>query len=232
MIGAVQGLYRGTGVILRREISPEGDLDLQILFKKTGSEWCSLPGGGRGSVRLGGSTEPLVWGEFSLYRSRSRSFLKEIEVRRDFWGLRNTPECLSMALRWSRLLSTTLISGHGTDEVLPVLFWSLDLLEQGVPPEGAHLRFLWRLLHRWGLAPSLYRCCRCASPLHHAVWFDDGFLCRRCRPEAETLIPMDLLRRWVLSDRRSILGMRLDDNDTPTVKYVTGKLLNTLSLVY
>ncbi len=211
-----QGLHRATGVILRRNLSPEGDITLLCLLRDRGPTWISLPGGGRGKVRLGGSTEPMVWGEFSLYRSRSRDYLREVEVKRDFWGLRSKIDQLRISLGWCKLLSERLPVGQPVDEVLPVLFWSMDLLESETDPCGVDLRFTWRLLRSLGIAPSIRACDRCGRPISRGVWTENSFLCDHCYSGGR-YIDLSLASYWIFSHHDEIEGKKLSDNEKKLV---------------
>ncbi len=226
-----QGLHKETGVILNRRISPEGDISLLCMLRGTGLLWLSLPGGARGKVRLGGSTEPMVWGEFSLYRGQSREFLREIEVKRDFWPLRVMPDSLSTALDWCRLCANFLSWGHPTDEVLPVLFWSMDLLEKGADPKGMDLRFVWRFLKALGIAPSLCVCDRCGKKISRGSWDETGFICQECREDAEGTLPLTIPFFWATSPPEPLIDKRLPADEMYCVDTVRGYLLRNLKLL-
>ena len=166
-----QGLLRHSGVVLRRTSSPEGNLSLYLLLRTVGPQWVSAPGASRGRMRFGGSVEPLVWGNFNLYKGTKRLYLKSVDVSEDFWALRRDPERLRILLEWDRLLSLHLVPGHPCDDVLAIFYWSSILVRQGVHPLLAEWRFLWKWLNAWGLAPSLEQCVTCGTTLaNSALW--------------------------------------------------------------
>ncbi|SMG44822.1 DNA repair protein RecO [Dethiosulfovibrio salsuginis] len=203
-----QGLHKGTGVILKRDISPEGNINLLCLLREKGPIWVSLPGGAKGKVRLGGSTEPMIWGEFSLHRSRSRDYLKEVEVKQDFWKLRSMPEALMTSFRWFRLLGDVLLWRQPVDEVLPVLYWSMELLESGSDPIGVDLRFTWRLLNALGIAPSMKNCDYCGADISCGVWRDNGFVCVNCG-DGDKKLDLSISILWIFSPQSAIRGKKL-----------------------
>jgi len=151
-----QGFYSAVGTVLRRRISAEGDISLDLFLKEFGRISVYARGGGRGSVRFGGATEPFVWGNFDLYKSGkgSRLILRAVDVKYDALKLRNSKEVILTAFNWIKMLLTYLEEGRADDKVLSCLFWSLKLLENGVPVEIADWRFVWRWLNIWGLAPE------------------------------------------------------------------------------
>ncbi len=190
----------------------------------------SLPGGGRGKVRLGGSTEPMVWGEFSLYRSRSRDYLREVEVKRDFWSLRLRIDNLKTSLRWCKLLSEKLPGGQPVDEVLPVLFWSMDLLESDTDPCGVDLRFTWRLLRCLGIAPSMKACDRCGRRISRGIWTESSFLCDRCYSGSRS-IDLSLASYWIFSHHDEIEGKKLSNKEKKIILSIKNLIVRNLNLL-
>ena len=179
-----QGMLRLSGVVLRRSATPEGNLSLYLFLRSAGPVWVSAPGAARGRVRFGGSVEPLVWGNFNLYKGTRRLYLKSVDVKEDFWGLRKNPAVLRNLLEWDRLLCRYLLPGHPADEVLALFYWSSLLLGEGLPPPVGEWRFLWRWLGTEGLAPSLTGCAACGTSLGEARWTEGGLLCTRCSPSS------------------------------------------------
>jgi DNA repair protein RecO (recombination protein O) len=151
-----QGYQSAVGTVLRRKITAEGDIFLDLFLKELGRLPAYIRGGGRGSVRFGGATEPLVWGEFELYKSGKGGhiILRSVEVKYDALKLRNSKEVILTAFNWIKLLLKYLEEGRADDKVLSCFFWGLKLLEDGVPVEIADWRFIWRWLNIWGLAPE------------------------------------------------------------------------------
>lgn len=188
-----QGLLRHSGVVLRRTSSPEGNLSLYLLLRTVGPQWVSAPGASRGRMRFGGSVEPLVWGNFNLYKGTKRLYLKSVDVSEDFWVLRKDPERLRMLLEWDRLLSLHLVPDHPCDDVLAIFYWSSILVRHGVHPLLAEWRFLWRWLNAWGVAPSLDRCVTCGRQLAEGYWTATGLQCGRCGRGPS--VPAEVLRR-------------------------------------
>ena len=151
-----QGFHSAVGTVLRRRISAEGDISLDLFLKELGRLPVYIRGGGRGSVRFGGATEPFVWGNFELYKSGKggRLILRSVDVKYDALKLRNSKEVILTAFNWIKMLLTYLEEGRADDKVLSCFFWNLKLLENGVPVEIADWRFVWRWLNIWGLAPE------------------------------------------------------------------------------
>ena len=131
---------------------------LDLFLKGFGRLPVYARGGGRGSIRFGGTVEPLVWGEFKLYKSGKGGclILRSVEVKYDSFALklRNSREVLLTAFNWIKMLIIYLEESRADDKVLSCFYWGLKLLEEGVPVEIADWRFVWRWLNIWGLAPE------------------------------------------------------------------------------
>lgn len=176
-----QGLLRKRGVVLRRKDSNEGDRSIYALLEKEGPVWLLAPGAARGKVRLGGATDPLVWGTFHIYRGPNRWYLREIDVRKDFLSLRSSPSRIRCAAEWASSLVKYTFPGHASDDLLPIFYWSLCILESGsLRVDLADWRFYWRWLKSWGLAPDLERCQGCGVELEGALFCGESLFCGRC----------------------------------------------------
>ena len=151
-----QGYHSAVGTVLRRKVSAEGDIILDLFLRGMGRLPVYIRGGGRGSVRFGGATEPLVWGDFELYKSGKggRLILRSVEVKYDALKLRTSKDVILTALNWTKMLVMYLEESRADDKVLSCFYWGLKLLEEGVPVEIADWRFVWRWLNIWGLAPE------------------------------------------------------------------------------
>jgi len=181
----MQGLISTSGVVLNRQDSPEGNRFLYVLLRGMGPVWVTAMGAGKGRSRLGGATEPLVWGLFHLYKGPARYYLREMDVKDDLWPIRTEGAVLRRALAWSRLISELALPQHPCDDLLAHFYWTLHLLAGS----GSRLffplewRFLWRWLHLLGRAPDLRTCSGCGKLLSSsspALLTEQGILCPRC----------------------------------------------------
>ena len=196
-----QRFLKRTGVVLRRNSWMEGDASVQLFLKGSGTTGVYIPGASRGSQRFGGALEPLVWGHFQLYQSKRRTYLKEIEVIEDFWGLRRIPQAVAQALKWAKMLDRYLIAGYPYDDLLALFYWAQKALLEGAVPDLVHSRFLWRWLLSWGIAPDLRMCSICGQPLEGGgVWQDGAFASARCAP-GRALTDLGEFAEYALSNR-------------------------------
>jgi len=175
-----QGLYTSSGVVLRRSTYGEGNIGIYVFLKGIGPIWVNAPGSARGKVRFGGATEPMTWGIFNIYRGTNSFYLKSVEIKNDSWPLRKNYKSLKIGLKWLKLLSRNLLEAHPDDKLLGILYWSFHLLVDGVDPEIANWRFMWRWLTLWGLAPDLRFCPGCGKPISEGFWSSEAFFCSSC----------------------------------------------------
>ena len=125
--------------------------------------WTTLFTEGEGIVsvaskNLAGSSEPFVWGYFSLQKkAKSRNyFLFDADIKDDMFRIRRSKTALLTAMNWAAYLRKYLVYGHPDDELLSTLYWCMKLLTfPAVPPSAAEWRLLRLWLEGWGLAPDL-----------------------------------------------------------------------------
>jgi len=175
-----QGYYRQLGVVLRAGISGEGAKNLLLMLKETGLVWATAAGAASGRSRLSGVTEPLVWGYFTLYRSPRKLYLRDVAVREDFWTLRQNRGKLHTALGICADAARFSLPGHASEELLPILYWTLKALEAGIEPAAVRFRFLYRWGRAVGIIPGLDRCSACGKPLQQGLLTLEGMHCSAC----------------------------------------------------
>jgi len=175
-----QGYYRKLGVVLKSRRSGEQGKNLLVLLKELGPVWVTAPGAASAKSRLSGTTEPLVWGYFTLYRSTKRTYVKEIEAQEDFWSLRREGSKLASALRICAMIVRHALPDHPQDDLFPLFYWSLKALEGGTPADAVEFRFLFRWCAAQGLSPELDRCASCGNPARHGLLTTEGLTCGNC----------------------------------------------------
>jgi DNA repair protein RecO (recombination protein O) len=222
-----QGFGAASGVVLHRRLVGEGDLLLTLFLKGVGMIRASARGAAGGKVRFGGGTEPLMWGNFGLYRDRSGGCrLRSVDVVDDLLTLRGRPESLFAVIRWAKLLMRHLMTEHAADDLLTNLYWDMKLLDRGdvsIPVDVVDFHFMWRWLKSWGLAPDLANCVRCGAKLTTACWAGEGLYCESCAPRDGG---------WTLSGReilslRAIAGMKASEPAAWTDRFPSDRLFAT-----
>ena len=171
--------------MLRRKGGSSNSWDILLFLSGIGSVWVNAPGADGAKNRFGAGTEPMIWGEFHLYQSANRLYLKGVEVREHFWSIRKSRGSLTAAVKWLGAVAATLPLGLESDSLLSLLWWSMKNLSVGVSPILLDVRFAARWCGIWGRAPSLSECALCGkSPdpgAHPCHMTSAGLVCGSCR---------------------------------------------------
>lgn len=179
-----QGSHKARGVVLRRREGSAKSFELLLFLAHFGAVWVGAPGADGAKNRFGGGTEPMVWGEFDLYQSPRRLYLKGVDVREDFFALRRSRRALTASIAWCGALSSRLPLGMENDALLSLFWGVMKNLAAGVAPALLDVRLAWRWANLWGVAPPLERCADCGASLlergDEVFRFDDGLLCASC----------------------------------------------------
>jgi DNA repair protein RecO (recombination protein O) len=175
-----QGDHRADGVVLRRREPTPKSRECLLFLRNLGAVWVGAPGG---KNRFGGGTEPITWGNFTLYQSPRRLYLKSVDIAEDFLSLRRSRRTILLAVKWCEKLADMLPPGHENDGALSLLWGCMKNMSLGASPALLDARFSWRWANLWGVAPSLEFCPSCGGPLDESgsVWRSpEGFLCGEC----------------------------------------------------
>lgn len=207
-----QGYYKQAGtILLRRDGSREGQ-SLLIFMRGLGPRWAGAPAASSRN-RFGGGTEPLVWGEFSLYQSPSKLYLQGVEVKEDFLGLRSDAQALLCALRLYKTTARETPADCENDALLRMLWSAMLQLKEKTPPYLTEFRYTWKLLDSFGIAPSLELCSSCGALFRDgAVFTQEGLLCPKCAGSPASVSQEDIAElrlASVLPHEKFILWGRL-----------------------
>lgn len=189
-----QGGYKSRGVVLRRKEGSARSFELLLFLNGHGAVWVGAPGADGAKNRFGGGTEPMMWGDFDLYQSPRRLYLKGVDVREHFWTVRRSASRLKMAVKWCGELAKRLPPGVENDNLLSLFWGVVKALSAGVQPALLDLRFAWRWANLWGVAPQLDRCVGCGCRIEErAAWYrgEDGAVCGTCRAANLAGVPVE-----------------------------------------
>jgi DNA repair protein RecO (recombination protein O) len=175
-----QGDHRADGVVLRRREQTPKSRECLLFLRNYGAVWVGAPGE---KNRFGGGTEPMIWGNFVLYQSPRRLYLKSVDIAEDFLPVRMSRRMLTMAVKWCAELAGRLPLGHANDSVLSLFWGCMKNLSQRLSTSLLDARFAWRWGNIWGVAPSMDACPWCGLPFDGSVGLSrtpEGFVCDNC----------------------------------------------------
>ncbi|WP_279009603.1 DNA repair protein RecO [Synergistes jonesii] len=175
-----QGYYTKTGTVLLRKDSAKEGQSLLIFMRELGPRWAGAPRA-NAKNRFGGATEPLTWARYSLYKSPTKLYLQDAEVREDFLTLRESGGTLLCAMRLYKLTAREAPTGCENDALLRALWSALVQLREKCPPAAVEFRYTWKFLNLMGLAPSYDICASCGTRLSgRGVMTKEGVFCASC----------------------------------------------------
>lgn len=164
---------------------------LRLLTREVGLCSVIAKGARRPKSRFGGLLEPFTDGIATFYSKEGRELqtLSSFELQRERQKLGH--ELLNYA--GAGLLTEIVLRfapSAADDRLFAQLRSGLDrLVEESGDVEAAILEETWRLIDRFGFAPSVERCYVCNEPppsgeQTHFDLMDGGIICARCRPRA------------------------------------------------
>lgn len=176
MIDLPQGDYIYKGTVIKQNRDTEAIL---AFLHDLGKTWIFVQG--RGRNRFLGATEPMVWGEFCLYKNTHGLFLKSLNVKDDFLPLRHNANSLYLATRIYSLLADKLPFEIKNNRLLQSLYDTLTLINEGATGEATYLRFVAKFLSSYGLMPSFQICSNCGGLIHSVARLSEkGVFCDKC----------------------------------------------------
>ena len=182
-------------LVLRAVPVGEQDRILTLLSSDLGVISVSARGAAKSGSRMAAVAQPLMYGEYLLFRGATRYQLNDAEILASFFDLALEPERYELAVR---LLSFAEDAGMVPDSAAEVLELTLHLLHRlnpgtrrEVSPDLLKATYLMKLMQIAGLAPHITGCARCGTAAIDAICFSyaaSGFLCERCDPADPTAV--------------------------------------------
>ncbi len=188
-------LVKTKALVLRGTVVGEQDRLLTMLSGDLGVIQVSLRGSGRSGSRLTAVAQPLMYGEYVLFRGRSRYSLNQGEVLASFYDLAMEPARYEMAARLLSLASEAGAAEESSQEVLALTLHTMHRLmpDSTLQPNLTVAVFLLKLLQISGLTPTLTGCALCGTQAIDQIRFSfqhAGFLCESCEPGATNTTPV------------------------------------------
>ena len=181
---------RTKALVLRAMPIGDNDRLLTMLSEELGVIKVSARGATRGGSRMAAIAQPLMYGEYMLFRGTTRYSLNGGDILVSFFDLALEPAHYEVAIR---LLSYAEDAGMVPESGAEVLALSLRMLRRMMPgkqrtvsPGLVAATYLFKMSQIAGLAPHVTSCVRCGTTAIDDIRFSQdagGFLCEQCSPE-------------------------------------------------
>lgn len=226
-------------LVLRSVDYKESDKILTLLTPLDGKVTASAPGSRRRGSAIAAGTQLLTWSDMVLYEYRGRWSVKEVAVERQFRGVEQDVERLSLGCYFAEVIEALAVEGLNAEELLSLILNSLHVLDRlpQRPLEQVKAAFELKAMCLAGYEPILDGCAVCGqeppkSPRFH---LKEGVLhCAACRSEVGEGISMPLsvsaltaMRHIVYGDPKRLFSFQLDQDSLAQLSGVCEAYLMT-----
>ena len=164
-----------TAIVLRRTDLGESDRLLTLLTRELGKVDAVAKGARKGGSRLAGISEPLMFAELHLARTRSRHYVTQAQPMSSLPALRQSYERLLCGLAMTELVALHLPYESEQPEVFDVLTAALAALGGDCDPAVPLVWFGSRMLKLEGQMPDWRICAATGVPLKTTpVWYSSA----------------------------------------------------------
>lgn len=183
-------------LVLRGVDYKESDKILTLLTQEQGKLTASARGCRKKGSPIAAACQLLCWSEVVLYDYKGRWTVKEAATQRQFRGVRDDLDKLSLACYFAEVTELLAVEGEPSPELLSLLLnclHALDKLEKPLPL--VKVAFELKAMCLAGYEPLLDGCAVCGLPAPGEPRFHlkEGVLhCARCRGEVGEGISMPL----------------------------------------
>lgn len=202
------------GIVCRYTNYRENDRILTLFTREHGRIDVAARGCRKPKSPLLAASEPFVYAEYTLFKSKDKYSVDQAEVQEAFYPLRSDIDRFSAGMILLPFAASA-EPGEPNEEMFSLLYHALTFLAYGeVPPEDMVFCFLLRHLDIYGYRPAIMRCAKCGadlrqlSPLGFSP-YAGGALCPAC-------IQGKPVQKLTLEAMRRIL--RLNNNEMEKVR--------------
>jgi DNA repair protein RecO (recombination protein O) len=214
---------RTKALILRAVDYKESDKILTLLTPQSGKVTASARGSRKRGSTLAAGTQLLTYSDLVLYEYRGRWAVKEAMVERQFRGVEQDVERLSLGCYFAEVAEALAVEDLPAEELLALVLNSLHALDKlpEKPLELIKAAFELKVMCLSGYEPILDACAACGveGPEQARFHLREGVLhCAACRGEIGEGISMPLspaalaaMRHIVYGDPKRLFSFKLDE---------------------
>jgi len=185
-------IIKTKALVIRAISTGDNDRTITLLSQDLGVISVSVRGAARGKSRLSAVAQPLMYGEYVLFVSKSKYTLNEAEVIASFFNLASEPEQYETAIQLLRYATDAAHEPGSAAEILELTLRALHYLN----PDNKKRRdrqlisaiYLLKLIQISGLTPHVTGCVKCGTKAIDSISFSfqfRGFLCEECKAQDE-----------------------------------------------
>ncbi len=226
-------------LVLRSVDYKETDKILTLLTPLDGKVTASAPGSRKRGSAIAAGTQLLTWSDMVLYEYKGRWSVKEAAVERQFRGMTQDVERLSLGCYFAEVTEALAVEGLPAGDLLSLVLNSLHVLDKlpQKPLEQVKAAFELRAMCLAGYEPILDACAACGQepPQEPRFHLKEGVLhCAACRGEVGEGISMPLslsavsaMRHIVYGDPKRLFSFQLDKDSLDQLSGVCEAYLMT-----
>lgn len=212
---------RTKALVLRSVDYKESDKILTLLTPQGGKVTASARGSRKRGSALAAASQILAYSDMVLYEYRGRWSIKEAAVERQFRGVEQDVERLSLGCYFAETVEALAVEDLPAPELLSLVLNSLHVLDrrEDKPLELVRAAFELKIMCLSGYEPILDSCAVCAreNPERPCFHLRDGALrCTACGVEEGISMPLNAsvlaaMRHIVYGDPKRLFSFRLDE---------------------
>lgn len=226
-------------LVLRAVDYKETDKVLTLLTPMDGKVTASARGSRKRGSTIAAGTQLLTWSDMVLYEYQGRWSVKEAVVERQFRGVEQDIERLSLGCYFAELVETLAVEDLPAQELLSLVLNSLHVLDKQPqkPLELVKAVFELKIMCLSGYEPILDACAVCGQdpPEEPRFHLREGVLhCASCREEVGEGISMPVspsalaaMRHIVYGDPKRLFSFQLDEESLKQLSGVCEAYLMT-----
>ena len=209
-------------LVLRSVDYKESDKILTLLTPQDGKVTASARGSRKKGSAIAAGTQLLTYADMVLYEYQGRWSVKEAAVERQFRGVEQDIERLSLGCYFAEVVEDLAVEELPAPELLSLVLNSLHVLDKRpeMPLEQVKAAFELKVMCLSGYEPILDACAVCGQepPQQPRLHLKEGVLhCAACREEVGEGISMPLsasvlaaMRHIVYGDPKRLFSFQLD----------------------
>ncbi len=219
------------GVVVKEISFKEKDKIITVFAKEKGLIQIVVKGGRKAKMNLAG-TSLFSYCDFEITngKSRSLSYLKEVDVIKTFYNLTKNYENIFIATYLAEHCVKGLMEEENNDNILLLLISCLNQLDKGVIDNKIVLSiFELKFMQYSGYEPITTNCHICGSDKDLNYFNKEGVICKKCnngnRYNIEINETILYTIKYILNNDKLVFSFQLDEKYVAILNKVTRNII-------